>query len=91
MSGATFGYLLLLLPFLCIAEAASIPDNNEDSEEDSVAYGALSPSVQERLINAKSEQALEPYGALSPSVQSRLNNAENSTGKSVSVRLHLHF
>ena len=90
MSGATSRYLLLLLLFLGISEAASFPDKDEESEEDSVAYGALSPSVQERLINSKSEPVLEPYGALSPSVQSRLSKAENSAGKSVSVRLHLH-
>ena len=41
-----------------------------------VPYGHLSPSVQTRLSNLKTEPAGEPYGALSASVQSRLSNVQ---------------
>ena len=42
----------------------------EEQEEDLRAYGALSPSVQERLL--ASTESLKPYGALAP-LQDRRN------------------
>merc|ERR1719186_1093653 len=87
----------VLLLFFCLGAVAAVPLPDNDKQEqatqataDYEPYGALSPSVQARLSNAKSEPAGEPYGALSPSVQSRLSDANTVTAvKPYAVNNHL--
>ena len=84
------GIVVVLVILSLVPPPGVAEDVQQDGGEDLVPYGALSTSVQARLMKAAEEQPLEPYayGALSPSVQSRLIRGGDASG-AVSARLRL--
>ena len=80
--------VLVILNLVLPPAGGQAEAGQDDGGEDLVPYGALSSTVQARLIKAAEEQPLEPYGALSPSIQSRLSKGGDASG-AVSARLRL--